>query len=146
MLNWKDYMKVIKALTIISLLLFFSACALQRQVEPTIQQTQPPVKPVDTQNYFGTWKFTHSDSPIQGLVQLKSDGTFDSTSYLNNKIISKITGKWLIRDNKFIWIYDRDHGNLKKGVADINPIAVYAKDKFVLQEMTASSTIFVRTK
>ena len=139
-------MKVIKALTIISLLLFYSACALQRQVQPTIQQTQTPAKPVDTQCYVGTWKSTHSDSPIQGLVQLKSDGTFDSTSYLKNKIISKITGKWLIRNNNFIWIYDRDHGNLKKGVEDINPIVIQENDKFILQEMTASSTILLRTK
>lgn len=141
-------MKVIKAVIIYSLLLFFSACALQRQVQPTIQKKEipAPVTPVDTQSYVGTWKSTHSDSPIQGLVQLKSDGTFDSTSYLKNKIVSKITGKWLIRENKFIWIYDRDHGNLKKGEEDINPIAIHENDKFILQEMTASSTIFVRTK
>ena len=141
-------MKVIKAVTIYSLLLFFSACALQQQVQPTIQKKEIPasVTPVDTQSYAGVWKSTHSDSPIQGLVQLKSDGTFDSTSYLKNKIVSKITGKWLIRENKFIWIYDRDHGNLKKGEEDINPIVIHENDKFILQEMTVSPTIFVRTK
>jgi hypothetical protein len=122
---------------------------MQRLVHPPIQQTQTPAaKPVDTQrqNYIGTWKSTHSNSPIQGLVQLNSDGTFDSTSYLKNKLISKITGKWLIRDNNFVWIYDRDHANLNKGEEDVNPIVIHMKDKFILQEMTAASTIFVRTK
>ena len=119
---------------------------MQRLVHPPIQQTQTPAKPVDMLSFVGAWKSTHSDSPIQGLVQLKSDGTFESTSYLKNKLISKITGKWLIRDDTIVWMYDRDHANLKKGEEDINQIVIQQKDKFILQEMTAASTIFIRTK
>ena len=132
-------MKRITALLFISFSLF--ACTTAKQTLQGAQQL-----PADTKNYVGSWESIHANSPIRGVILLNSDGTFESTCYVKKKLISEVTGKWFIRDNTFVWIYNRDQGNLKKGEEDVNPIVKYEKDKLILREMSGSLTTFIRKK
>jgi len=100
----------------------------------------------DIQNYIGSWEGISSKSPIHGLTILKSDGTYRTTLYIKEKVILETTGRWFIRDNKFVWTYDRDMGPYRKGEEDVNLIVKYENDKFVLQEWDGSFTTFIRKK
>ncbi len=100
---------------------------------------------IKREQLVGTWESDSGDD-VHGSVVLKADGTFQATCRQKDIVICNVTGKWHVRDNHFIWIYDEDHNEFKKGQEDVNTIIDFETDQFLLRETTGYITTFKRSK
>lgn len=100
---------------------------------------------IRSEQLVGTWESDSGDD-VHGSIELKADGTFQAICRQKDIVICSVTGKWYIRDNHFIWIYDEDHNEFKQGQEDVNIIIDFETDQFLLREMRGSITTFNRAK
>lgn len=95
------------------------------------------------ERFIGIWKATAGS--VRTVITIKQDGTWVSEGYCPYKESPTIrTGSWEVKDNKFIWTYDKDNILLRAGEEDINPILEVTKEKFILKEMSGNVTTFKR--
>jgi hypothetical protein len=99
--------------------------------------------PIKAEQLVGKWASESSHA-----IELKADGTFQAVC--DHKGITfgtcSITGRWYIHNNHFIWIYDEDYYDFKKGQEDNNTIIDFETDQFLLRENGGGTTAFKRNK
>jgi len=93
--------------------------------------------------FVGTWEAKAGGARI--VTTIKQDGTWISEGYCPYKESPDITtGSWEVKDNKFLWTYDKDNILFRAGEKDINPILGVTNEKFILKEMSGIITTFKR--
>lgn len=90
---------------------------------------------IKKEQLVGIWESDSGDD-VHGTVELKADGTFQATCPQRGIVICKnITGKWHVRENHLIWIYDEDYNVFKRGQEDVNTIIDFETNQVLLREM-----------
>lgn len=87
----------------------------------------------------GFWTSTQPGTDVVASVILEPSRRFSSTGRLGEKNLGTINGRWLVRGNALVWIYDNN-----PAAEDSNPVVEFTPGKFKLKETSGKITTFTR--
>lgn len=112
--------------------------ALVALVVLSLTAVRTQARTVAESTLIGFWTTAQPGTDVVANVILEP-GRFSSTGRVGKKNLGTINGKWFVRDNVFVWVYDNN-----PSAEDPNPIVEFTPGKFKLKEVSGRITTFTR--
>lgn len=89
--------------------------------------------------FIGTW--LSEAGGATNVTTLHGDGRFNTVFLMGVDRVGSVGGRWSIRGDAFVWVYDQKPGSAGE---DVNPIDAVAPHQFTLRELNGELSTFYR--